>query len=106
LEKAPAEKRDKMLDLVHNFSIDILNDNTKIINLAELYIKNNIIPARSVMDARHIAISVVNKLDKIISLNFKHIVRDKTRIFTEYICKIYGCNLITINSPMEVIDND
>jgi hypothetical protein len=106
LEKAPDEKRDKMLDLIPDFKITTLFEDINTTNLADLYIKNNIIPLRFVMDARHIAISVVNKLDKIISLNFKHIVRDKTRIFTEYICKINGCNLITINSPMEVIDND
>jgi hypothetical protein len=106
LENAPTEKSKKMLDLIHKFNITILNDTDFVYNIADLYIKNNIIPFKYIMDALHIAISVVNNLDKIISLNFKHIVRDKTKIFTEYICKINGYTPLTINSPMEVIDND
>jgi hypothetical protein len=47
---------------------------------------------------------------KIISLNCKHIVRDKTRAFTQYINTIYGLSSIDIKSPTdvitEVIDNE
>jgi predicted nucleic acid-binding protein len=106
LENAPPEKRNKMLELITEFSINILYDDKTVSDFADLYVTNNIIPTRYIMDARHIAISVINNLDMIVSLNFKHIVRNKTRIFTEYICKINDYKPVTINSPMEVIDNE
>jgi hypothetical protein len=106
LENAPIEKNNKMLGLIQKFNITILNDTKFVFDIADLYIKNNIIPSKYIMDAMHIAISVVNNLDKIISLNFKHIVRDKTKIFIEYVCKINGHTPLTINSPFEIIDND
>jgi hypothetical protein len=42
----------------------------------------------------------------IISLNFKHIVHDKTRILTYYINIINCYCSIAIKSPMEVIDHE
>jgi hypothetical protein len=106
LTKVPIEKSKKMIDLIPKYNIIILPESDNVINLANFYIDNNIIPAKNLMDATHIAITSVNRLDKIISLNFKHIVRYKTKIFTDYINKINGYKTIDINSPMEVIDHE
>jgi predicted nucleic acid-binding protein len=106
LEKAKEDKRNKMLSLISNFNIIVLPENDDAVSLANLYIENNIIGLRYLIDATHIALATVNNLDKIISLNFKHIVRDKTRIFTEYINKRNGYRSIEINSPMEIIDHE
>ncbi|MDR1487936.1 MAG: hypothetical protein LBT62_08125, partial [Deltaproteobacteria bacterium] len=81
LEEAPIEKNLKMRDIIPKFNIKILFETPKTLDFADLYMENNIISSRYLMDARHIAISVVNNLDKIISLNFKNIVRDKTKFF-------------------------
>ncbi|MDR1871041.1 MAG: PIN domain-containing protein [Deltaproteobacteria bacterium] len=106
LEKAKKEKRDKMLSLIAKFNITVLPENDDAVNLAYLYIKNNVITLNHLIDATHIAIATVNNLDKIISLNFSHIVRDKTRLFTEYINSINGYGSIDINSPMEIVDHE
>jgi predicted nucleic acid-binding protein len=106
LQNAPIKKSQQMLDLISKFSIIVLPENEVAVHIANLFINNNIIPRKYRFDALHIALALVNNLDKIISLNFKHIVRDKTRIFTEYISKIHNYRSISINSPMEVIDYD
>jgi hypothetical protein len=106
LENAPTEKSQQMINLISKFNIVVLPENEEAVRIARLFIDNNVIPPKYMMDALHIALSLVNNLDKIISINFKHIVRDKTRIFTEYISKINGYRYISINSPMEVIDNE
>jgi predicted nucleic acid-binding protein len=106
LGKARKDKRDKMLSLISQYNILVLPENDNAVHLADLYIQNNIIALRYLIDASHIALATVNNLDKVISLNFKHIVRDKTRVFTEYINKTHGYRSIEINSPMEVIDHE
>ncbi|MCP4989321.1 MAG: type II toxin-antitoxin system VapC family toxin [Colwellia sp.] len=74
--------------------------------LAYEYIKRGIIPSKYEDDAFHIAVASVNNLDAIISWNFKHIVKLKTKK------EVFGTNLlmgykeIDIYSPMEVIEND
>jgi hypothetical protein len=81
-----------------------------IIKIADSYIEHKVIPLRYRYDAVHISIVTVNKIKKIISLNFKHIVRDKTRAFTQYINIVYRLSSINIKSPinviMAVIDNE
>jgi hypothetical protein len=93
-----------MLSLIPMFNIKVLTENDNTRHLSNLYITNNIIPRQYILDASHIALATVYNLNKIISLNFKHIVRDKTKNFTDYINKIHGYHSIEINSPMEVID--
>jgi hypothetical protein len=92
-----------MLDLIPKFIITVLSENHIVDDIAESYIEHEVIPIKHRMDALHIAIATVYGLDKIISLNFHHIVRDKTRAFTQYINIVYGYNSIDIKSPMDVI---
>jgi predicted nucleic acid-binding protein len=50
--------------------------------LAETYLKENILGKTSLNDAYHIAIATVNRLDVLVSWNFKHIVNyDKIKLF-------------------------
>jgi hypothetical protein len=73
LEKAPSPKREEMLKLISDYGIEVLESNDKAFDLADLYIKNNIIPKKSRVDGVHIAMAALNNMDCIVSLNFKHI---------------------------------
>jgi hypothetical protein len=79
-------------------------------NIANLDIENKIIPLKYQMDAIHIAIATFYGLDKIVSLNYQHIVKNKTKAFAQQINIVYGYNFIDIYTPMdlikEVIDNE
>ena len=54
----------------------------------------------------HIACATVNGLDMIISLNYNHINRVKTKKMTRLVNELKGYREITICSPMEVIENE
>jgi len=54
----------------------------------------------------HIAIATVYDLDMIISMNFQHIVKRKTKIGTGNINALNGYRVVEICSPMEVVEND
>ena len=54
----------------------------------------------------HIAIATVNDLDMIISMNFEHIVKRKTKIGTGNINALNGYRAVEIYSPMEVIESE
>jgi len=53
--------------------------NEAIEQLAEKYIECGAIPVNEKVDALHIATAVINSIDYLLSWNFSHIVRDKTR---------------------------
>jgi len=76
-----------------------LNNEAK--DLADLYILENALGQASLNDAYHIAIASVNRLDCLISWNFKHIVNfDKIKLFNSINLKS-GYPLIDIRTPLE-----
>jgi len=72
-------------------------------DLANHYIKEKILGKASLNDAYHIAIATVNRLDVLVSWNFKHIVNlDKIRLFNAMNLKL-GYPMIEIRTPKELI---
>lgn len=71
--------------------------------LASKYISEGIIPDRYENDALHIAIASVNSLDIIVSWNFEHIVKLKTKHGVMAINTLLGYKTVEIASPLEVI---
>ena len=106
LKDAPTEKRDKMIALIKKYNITVLTATDEADNLARRYVIEGALPNGSLSDASHNAIASVNGLDMIISLNFRHIVREKTIKMTNAINILLGYKAIKINAPMEVIDNE
>ncbi|CAG1021693.1 hypothetical protein DOJK_01176 [Patescibacteria group bacterium] len=74
--------------------------------LAYEYVKRRIIPKKYEDDAFHMAVASVNDLDAIISWNFKHIVKLKTKREVSGTNLLMGYKEIEIYSPMKVIEND
>ena len=72
--------------------------------LGEQYIESKILTWKNLNDAYHIAIASVNRLDLLVSWNFKHIVNyDKIRLFNSVNLKL-GYPEIDIRTPQELIN--
>ncbi len=70
--------------------------------LAERYIEERVIGPGMRVDAQHIAIATVHRVDVLVSWNFKHIVHyDKIRYFSAVNLEL-GYRPLTIYSPREV----
>ena len=104
LDKAPEPQRTNMLRLIDKYHIIVLDTTDEVIQLAENYIANNIIPKKKRVDALHIAIASVNELDMILSFNFKHINKIKTKTQIPAANQLSGYRSIIIAQPEEVID--
>ena len=104
LESAPnVDKRNKMLDLIPKYGLTILKPEAKVLELAAVYVAEGVTPADHLTDALHIAISSVNDMDIILSLNFKHIVSKITEEMTGNINIRNGYRRVDIRPPMEVV---
>jgi predicted nucleic acid-binding protein len=106
LMKAQDPKKGDMLELIEKYHIKIIEGSDIAEKLADIYIKNDIIPEKKRLDALHIASASINGLDYILSLNFKHINKIKTKRMVELINLNEGYKGIVICTPMEVIDYD
>ena len=71
--------------------------------LAQLYINEKALGKANENDAYHIALASVNRIDCLISWNFKHIVNyDKIKMFNAINMR-FGYPLIDIRSPLEFL---
>lgn len=76
------------------------------IQLADFYISEKVVGKSSVEDCRHIAIATINKVDVLVSWNFKHIVNlDRIRGYNSVNLK-NGYSIIEIRSPKELLNNE
>lgn len=88
---------------MHKSSVE-LSDEAK--QLAEAYINENALGKASLNDAYHIALASVNRLDCLVSWNFKHIVNyDKIKLFNSINLKL-GYHLIDIRTPLEFLKDE
>lgn len=94
LVNAPETVRTLLKDL--NVDFDLVDVTQESIDLASEYIKERVVGQTSIDDCIHIATATINKVDLLISWNFKHIVN---------IQRIRGYNSINLKngySPLEI----
>jgi predicted nucleic acid-binding protein len=92
--------RDQMLEKISNFTVLPITDDAHF--LADVYIKNEIFPEKYSDDALHTAITSTNKIGILLSWNFTHLVKVKTRRMVALINAIHNYNLVEIITPPEL----
>jgi predicted nucleic acid-binding protein len=103
LKIATEPKRSDMLALVDKYQITVLDASVEADRLASIYIQNGIIPEKKNIDAQHIAIATVHGIGIILSYNFKHINKLKTKTMVPAINQSEGYLPVIITQPKEVI---
>ena len=106
LLNAPEPKQSQMLTLLDKYNIKVLSITDESNQFADLYVSENIIPARFRLDGAHIAIACINDLDCLLSYNFQHINRVKTKLLTEKINHKKGYKGIVICTAKEVLEDE
>ena len=99
---APQEVKDVKLKIPKE-CLRYLEIDTEADELAQMYISEKALGKASSNDAYHIALASVNRLDCLISWNFRHIVNfDKIKQFNSINLKL-GYPLIDIRTPLEFL---
>ncbi len=99
-------KRERLLKLVSStYFKEVLSVNEEIDKVADKYIAEGIIPEVYRDDALHIALTSVKGLDILVSWNFKHLVKHKTRIEVAGVNTLLGYKAIDICTPWEVVED-
>jgi predicted nucleic acid-binding protein len=93
--------RDKMKGLVLNYRVLKMDDSVRC--LALKYMEHGAIPHSNYNDALHLAFAVKNDMDYLLSWNFQHIVRMKTRNIVSGVNALEGLNQIIILTPGELV---
>jgi predicted nucleic acid-binding protein len=98
LEAAPEEVR----NLLNDFEYSLLKVTDKCKELADEYIKENVVGKTSRDDCVHIATATINNIDLLVSWNFKHIVNvERIRGYNSINLR-QGYKHLEIHSPKEL----
>jgi len=106
LMNAEWPKRDEMLALLTHPNISFIEVSAEAELLAKEYTTHGILSEKHYYDRIHLACASVNGLDAIISYNFSHINRLKTKTLLPHVNQLNGYGNIAICVPMEVIGDD
>jgi predicted nucleic acid-binding protein len=102
-----SHKKELLVKSIENYPIDLLevSKENEIESLADEYIRQQVIPKNKKMDALHVALCTVTKMDYLVSWNYKHLAnvnREK---------KVISINMqynylhpLRICTPLELID--
>jgi len=102
IEKTPDKKlKKKMKDFIEEIALIPLLEEVEW--LASEYSRYNAVPKEYFEDAYHIAVAVINRMDYLLSWNFKHIVRVKTRDIIRMVNTINNLKQIEIITPAELL---
>ena len=105
LKNAPENVRNYFLALPKEH-MEFLEVNEEAYILADKYLEEKVVGQTSADDCRHIATATINKVDYLVSWNFKHIVNfDKIKIFNSINIRL-GYPFIDIRSPLEFSKNE
>ncbi len=81
---------------------NILKLNSEIENLAKEYVRQGIFPEKYYDDALHVAFASVNGIGFLLSWNFKHLVKVKTRKLVALLNSINDYKPVEIIAPPEL----
>jgi len=105
LERAPENVKSILPSLVDT-SVENVFLTEEAENLAQSYIDNGAVSAKHIVDAQHIAIASVERVDVLVSWNFQQIVNlDRIHAFNSVNLKL-GYPILEIRSPKEVIHEE
>jgi len=106
LEEAHEPKRSKMLALLDKYNMAVLSTTDESDQLADIYISEGVIPAKFWLDGAQIAISSIHGLDYVLSYNYQHINRAKTKLLTDRINNQKGYSSVLICTAKEVLEDE
>ena len=92
--------QDDMLKKVSDFTVLSITDEVR--HLAGAYITNQIFPEKYFYDALHTALASVNQIGILLSWNFTHLVKIRTRRMVSLINTIHNYHPVEIISPPEL----
>ena len=105
LEAAPSNVK-KILSTISGTHIESVFLSGEAERLALNYLRNKVVASKHLADAQHIAIASVERVDVLVSWNFKQIVNlDRIHAFNAVNIKL-GYPILEIRSPMEVLHEE
>jgi predicted nucleic acid-binding protein len=105
LSNAPEQVRDFFQNLQDEFKEKVIVT-PEALRLAQTYVDEKVVGETSLDDCIHIAVATLNKVDMLVSWNYKHIVNVyRIRGYNSINLRL-GHGTLEIHSPKEIVNNE
>lgn len=74
------------------------------LDLANALVLATALPAKAQVDALHIAIAAIEKMDFVLTWNFKHIANAQSAIKVRQVCESFDLSCPVLCSPLELLE--
>lgn len=102
IESTPDQSlKNKMKQVIKDFSVLEINESVE--ELAKECVNYGAVPESYQEDAYHIAVTILNEMDYLISWNFRHIVRRITKDIVRMISTLRNLKQVEITTPGELL---
>ena len=102
IDKSDEARRIVLRNYLKTTNVEILPNSSEAEQLADKYVMEEIIPEKYRDDAVHIALATISGIDFIVSWNFEHMVKTKTRRGVKAVNELFGYQFVDIVTPEEV----
>lgn len=104
IERSPLDLRDKLLDEIRKIPFQVVLEEEECADLLDIYEREGFIRKSARLDLRHLSVATINRVDAVVSWNFRDMVNIRTRRAVHSVNLRLGFPLIEIVSPEEVIE--
>jgi predicted nucleic acid-binding protein len=102
IERTPDQTlSSKMKQVIRDFTVLGINESVE--ELAKEYVKYGAVPESYPEDTYHIAVAVLNGMDYLLSWNFRHIVRKRTKDIVRMVNTLRNLRQVEIITPGELL---
>ena len=84
--------------------MSVLELGAEVHEFANRLLRTRIVPAKASIDALHIAVAVVNRIDYLVTWNWVHIANAAIRVKIERVCQSAGLHRPVICTPEELME--
>ena len=102
LEPAPENVRQFFTQLPQE-NMEFVEITQEVVDLAQKYLNEKVVGETSVDDCKHIATATINKVDYLVSWNFRHVVNVFRIRGYNAVNLVSGYGLLDIRSPKEIV---
>ena len=98
--------QDQLVEFAYGLPAQILESTKEIDEVSQQFVSAGVIPEKYIDDAIHLAMTLLNNVDYIVSWNFKHLVKPKTKKAVRAFSIKEGYKEIEIITPEELITDE
>ncbi len=98
--------QDKLIRLANRLQAQVIESTVESDEIGRNFVTEGVIPARYRDDAVHLALALQNKIDYIVSWNFQHLVKPRTKKAVRAFCIKEGHKETEIVTPEELIADE